>query len=698
MKPLFPFVGNAWKEKKGTKSKRLASQNKKELAATYHSKHEPPFALASSTEKITQLMPQPPEETSNTTITKNVYPAEDDINEEKKSNDAFPSVVVNAKNQSIEVTPNTRLSDASEKKRTTEKTIQSCISNLSYAPTVPGYPLEHKKPSIEELLDIIKEQQDRLSQQEAKLKSQQDQIGTLSDPNEDLNYESLRKVEHSSCPFHSSLYKNVPQNNSEDVKKQKHEVEYLATGEKKNLLLSETIDQNMPRHEVGCTPHECHGALMEKKGFGRVANADSLSQQTRIEEATKFLRQYAEETGYFGNEEKMNERLKKVTSDIMCDGTYVHTPEELEFGCRLAWRNSGRCIMRKVSFSLELRDCRHITTAYDCFRECMDHLRYATNGGAVKPVISVFSQKPDGMSAHIRIWNRQLIGYAAYRRLDGSIMGDPANLGFTALCVKFGWVSPEDKSDFDVLPLLISDVDSGHENPKIFELPSDAVAEVQLEHPEFDLFSELNLRWYVLPAISNMGVDIGGVYYQTCPFNGWYAITEIARDFLDKQRYNLAEAVAIACDIPMTTLNVWQDDVQLQFHRAILHSFAKKSMSVVDHHTASEAFLDFHAEEVKKRGKCPADWVWLVPPAGGSMTGVFHQEMFNFIVKPQYRTQVDPWEEERIEVPCPIDTELIRSRSSFLFDKQACLFKKIYGKYIVALLESSLKLLKHICY
>lgn len=67
--------------------------------------------------------------------------------------------------------------------------------------------------------------------------------------------------------------------------------------------------------------------------------------------------------------------------------------------------------------------------------------------------------------------------------------------------------------------------------------------------------------------------------------------------------------------------------MQLQVHKAILHSFAKASVSLVDHHTASDSFVDFHREEIGKRGKCPADWVWVTPPAGGSMTKVFHQEM-----------------------------------------------------------------------
>lgn len=187
-------------------------------------------------------------------------------------------------------------------------------------------------------------------------------------------------------------------------------------------------------------------------------------------------------------------------------------------------------------------------------------------------------------------------------------MGDPVNLSFTSLCVELGWDPPANKSDFDILPILISDETTGHACPKIFELPHEAVLEVKIEHPEHELFSLLNLRWYAIPAISNMGVDIGGIYYQTCPFNGWYVATEIGRDFLDRQRYDLAEAVAVACGIQRTKLSVWRDDAQLQMHKAILHSFSKTSTTVVDHHTASESFMSFYEEEIKKRRKCPGTY------------------------------------------------------------------------------------------
>ena len=136
----------------------------------------------------------------------------------------------------------------------------------------------------------------------------------------------------------------------------------------------------------------------------------------------------------------------------------------------------------------------------------------------------MFAPKTDGKSAPVRIWNPQLIGYAAYERPDGSIMGDPARLAITALCKQYGWNPPRPdsrKSDFDILPLLISDEITGHDKPKIFPLPPDFVLEVPIEHPQHAAFADLNLRWYALPCISNIGVDIGGCYYQTCPFNGW---------------------------------------------------------------------------------------------------------------------------------------------------------------------------------
>lgn len=53
-------------------------------------------------------------------------------------------------------------------------------------------------------------------------------------------------------------------------------------------------------------------------------------------------------------------------------------------------------------------------------------------------------------------------------------------------------------------------------------------------------FAELGLRWYALPAVSNMLLEIGGLEFPAAPFNGWYMSSEIGtRNLCDSHRYNL---------------------------------------------------------------------------------------------------------------------------------------------------------------
>lgn len=107
--------------------------------------------------------------------------------------------------------------------------------------------------------------------------------------------------------------------------------------------------------------------------------------------------------------------------------------------------------------------------------------------------------------------------------------------------------------------------------------------------------------------------DVGGIEFTAAPFNGWYMGTEIgARDLCDKQRYNLlpvfGEKMGLATEDP---ISLWKDEVLLEVNRAVLYSFAKKRVTLVDHHTASQQFMQHMNNETKKRGGCPADWVWI---------------------------------------------------------------------------------------
>lgn len=72
----------------------------------------------------------------------------------------------------------------------------------------------------------------------------------------------------------------------------------------------------------------------------------------------------------------------------------------------------------------------------------------------------------------------------------------------------------------------------------------------------YDWFKELNLRWYALPAVSNMMFDCGGIQFTATAFSGWYMSTEIGcRNLCDVNRRNLTEV----CLFSLSTVCVDQN-------------------------------------------------------------------------------------------------------------------------------------------
>ena len=129
------------------------------------------------------------------------------------------------------------------------------------------------------------------------------------------------------------------------------------------------------------------------------------------------------------------------------------------------------------------------------------------------------------------------------------------------------------------------------------------VLEVEIEHPTVPEFKAIGMRWYAIPAISNFSVHIGGVNYGCMPFNGWYMDTEIMRDFLDETRYNKMEEIAQVLKLDTSSeQTLWRDRVALELNIAILHSFQKAKVTMVDHQTASRQFLTHDLRE-KKAGR-----------------------------------------------------------------------------------------------
>src|SRR5260370_11964042 len=147
-------------------------------------------------------------------------------------------------------------------------------------------------------------------------------------------------------------------------------------------------------------------------------------------------------------------RLREVRREIEATGTYWHTADELEFGARVAWRNSSRCIGRLYWKSLRVRDRREVTAASDIAAESMMHLREATNGGRRRPVITMFAPDAPGRPGP-RILSSQLVRYAGYRSGDGSVIGDPANCDLTRVAPRLGWPGGRPLARFDVLPLIV---------------------------------------------------------------------------------------------------------------------------------------------------------------------------------------------------------------------------------------------------
>ena len=361
-----------------------------------------------------------------------------------------------------------------------------------------------------------------------------------------------------------------------------------------------------------------------------LADCDSFALDSLLVIAERFITMFHSEN----QAGPPDRRLRQVRREIETTGTYWHTPAELEFGARVAWRNSSRCIGRLYWHSLRVHDRREVTAAADIAAESVRHLRQATNGGRIRPVITVFAPDAPGRPGP-RILSSQLIRYAGYQAADGIVLGDPANTDITRVARCLGWPGGRPAGRFDILPLLVQEVGAPVTR---HELPADEVLEVPIRHPEFGWFADLELRWYAVPVISDMYLDVGGVCYPAAPFNGWYMCTEIgSRDLGDSGRYDQLPVIAKRMGLSTASdRTLWKDKAMTELNLAVLHSFSRAGVTISDHHTESVRFLQ-HVEREERQGRaCPADWTWIVPPAASSATPVFHRYYQDFDQAPNF--------------------------------------------------------------
>lgn len=174
--------------------------------------------------------------------------------------------------------------------------------------------------------------------------------------------------------------------------------------------------------------------------------------------------------------------------------------------------------------------------------------------------------------------------------------------------------------------------------PKLVEIPEKCLLEVSIRHPHYKWFEDLNLKWYAVPIISDMILEIGGITYTAAPFNGWYMGTEIgARNLADELRYNMLPQIGNLMELDIkTNTSLWKDRALLELNTAVLHSFKEDGVSIVDHHTAAQQFKKFEEKEIENKRAVSGDWTWLIPPLSPATTHIFHKP-YNIELPPPTR-------------------------------------------------------------
>ena len=351
-------------------------------------------------------------------------------------------------------------------------------------------------------------------------------------------------------------------------------------------------------------------------------------------EAVAFMGQYAKEINM--DYKAYKDRIRELRDDF---SKFKLTTEELTFGAQLAWRNSIRCIGRQFWKTLKVRDKRFMKHPDVIFKDICEHIEFSFNKGQIRPTISIYDPNSD-----CAIINPQLILYAGYKDVYGNIIGDPKNVGLTRLAISLGWVAKY--NNFDILPLIFKYKGEYY----IYEYPEGLIHEVHLEHPDNINFKSLGLKWFAVPAVSSMAFDCAGIQYKCSPSSGIYMGTEIACfNLADPSRYNLLPNIANSLGIDISSQNpLWQDQAMLELNKAVLYSFGRDGVSIMDHYTLGKSFSKFIDVEHKQGREVYGQSNWLLPPMGGNLHDIFwNNKIKKKIIKPNFFYQ-----------QCPIDIKI----------------------------------------
>jgi nitric-oxide synthase len=272
-------------------------------------------------------------------------------------------------------------------------------------------------------------------------------------------------------------------------------------------------------------------------------------------------------------------RAAEALDELDRSGTYRLASTELSHGLRQAWRAAPRCRhgvfdrLTQVEWDeLERADFSGAKLTTDLVAGVIGYfVRCATNRGRVTPRIVVFPPDgPDGPT--LRIWNDQLIGYAAERQPDGQVLGDPTQLTLTAALRRLGWC--ERIGSQTVLPIAFR---IGRSAPELISLSRNDVLQVPLQHPEYPWIAELEFKWHALPAISGMVAIIGGLVHPVL-IAGWHEAGEILNDL---RRFGIWAVAAERLGLSTRDRRRSQR-IDLVMLEAVLYSFQEAGVMIED--------------------------------------------------------------------------------------------------------------------
>lgn len=88
----------------------------------------------------------------------------------------------------------------------------------------------------------------------------------------------------------------------------------------------------------------------------------------------------------------------------------------------------------------------------------------------------------------------------------------------------------------------------------------------------YEWFAEMNMKWYAVPAVSNMMFDCGGIQFTATAFSGWYMSTEIGcRNICDVNRRNLTEVSRYCCNWKVIRQNIFNPKISKCYHNFYGH-------------------------------------------------------------------------------------------------------------------------------